>query len=391
MVVVTSLTIVIAVCWVSIRMYFSNEKEDRIQEAVGAAELAAALDDTYRFDDFGMSLKISKNYYVITRETPASDEAYSVLKLNYNDTVKAFEAADIYLRAYDPEGTFQISLTITSDERSKAINNYTELSDAERRNILDVLTAEPGVTSAAEVKHGGWVYYDTSRESTLDGEPLYINQCNTVVNGLQIDLSMQKGKEAILANETKVLTTIAASVEFDNVKTTDTGPVFSWWRILLWAGILVVLTVGVSVVYKHRNAAKRRRLEERRLRRSAAQDEADITADVITVDDKPVTFEEVLGYRDADRYSSRAATDLDTFDISVKEKSPTHGISYFEDEGKSIDDRADDYFDSYFRGPTPRRSGIARLFSTIGAYIGIGFRHIGYFFRNLFRRKPKQK
>ncbi|MCR5685794.1 MAG: HD domain-containing protein [Lachnospiraceae bacterium] len=41
MVVVTSLTIVIAVCWVSIRMYFSNEKEDRIQEAVGAAELAA--------------------------------------------------------------------------------------------------------------------------------------------------------------------------------------------------------------------------------------------------------------------------------------------------------------------------------------------------------------
>lgn len=354
---------------------------------------AAALDDTYRFDEFGMSLKISKNYYVVTRDTPEDDEVFTTLNLKYSDTMSAFEAADIYLRAYDPEGVFQISLTVASDDRSRSINNYSELSDSERRSILDVLTAQSGVTSAAEVKHGGFIFFDTARESSLEGQPLYINQCNTVINGLQIDLSLQKGKEAILANETKVLTTIASSMEFDSVKTTDSGgAVFSWWRVLLWAGILIALSVAVSVIYKHQNAVAHRRLEERRRKRSAELEAADGKADEIIPEEEPVTFDEALGYREDDGFSTRAvADDLDTFDISVREKNPTRGIIYFEDEGKSIDDRADDYFDNYFKESTPRRSGISRMFSSIGAYIGIAFRHLGYFFKNLFKRKPKGK
>ena len=351
---------------------------------------ASALDDTYRFDDFGMSLKISKNYYVITRDTPQDDAVFSTLKLNYADTMAAFEAADIYLRAYDPDGIFQISLTVRKDENSASVNNYSELSESERKGILDTLTAEPSVTSAAEVKHGGNIFFDISRESTADGAPLYISQCNTIINGLQIDLSIRKSGEPLVSSEAKVLTAVAGSLEFDQITTVHSGPVFDWWRLLLWVFILAALTVSISLLYKHQNQVKRRRLEERRRKRAAAAELSD-SADVITIDDEPVTFEEALGYRDADRFSSRAGTDLDSFDISVREKDPSHGVSYFEDGGKSIDDRASDYFDSYFKESTPTRSGIARLFSTIGAYIGIAFRHIGYFFRNLFRGSKNKK
>ena len=359
---------------------------------------AAALDDTYRFEDHGMSVKISKNYYVVTRDTPQDDPVFTTLNLNYRETMNLFEQADIYLRAYDPNGSLQISLTVLSSENSKSVNNYAELNDAERKGILDVLQAEPSVTSAVMVKRGEYIFFDSSRSSTLNGEPLYINQCNTVVNGLQIDISLQKSKETITPTEANVLTAIASSIEFDSVSSAaSSGPVFDWWRMLLWVAILAGLTVAISFGYKRQNEAQRRRLEERRRRRAesaAAAGTAPTESPAVSeADGAEITFEETLGYRDADRFSTRAAADLDYFDISVKEKSPSRGVSYFEDEGKSIDDRSDDYFDTYFKEHTPTRSGIARLTSTVGANLAIWFRHLGYFFKNLlhiFTRKKKQ-
>ena len=356
-----------------------------------AALSASALDDTYRFDEFGMSMKISKNYYVITRDTPQDDPAFTTLKLNRGDVMASFEAADIYLRAYDPDGIFQISLTIRKDDHSTSIHNYAELSESERRAILDALLAESSVTSAVEVKHGSCTFFDTSRESSAGGAPLYINQCNTIVNGLQIDLSIRKSAEPLVASEAKVLTTAAASLEFDESTSSHAGPVFDWWRLLLWIFILAALSVTISLLYRHRNQVKRRRLEERRRKRAAAEAAQSDAADAVMLDDESVSFDEALGYRDGDRFSSRAGTDLDSFDISVREKDPTRGVSYFEDGGKSIDDHSSDYFESYFKESTPARSGISRLLSTIGAYIGIAFRHVGYFFRNLWNKiKPKK-
>ena len=52
MVVLTSVIIVISVCWVSIRFYYSSEKADRIHEAQGAAALAADILDPDMADSF---------------------------------------------------------------------------------------------------------------------------------------------------------------------------------------------------------------------------------------------------------------------------------------------------------------------------------------------------
>ena len=52
MVVLTSLVIVISVCWVSIRLYYSSEKKDRINEAQGAAALAADILDPDMVDTY---------------------------------------------------------------------------------------------------------------------------------------------------------------------------------------------------------------------------------------------------------------------------------------------------------------------------------------------------
>lgn len=338
---------------------------------------AAALDDTYTFDDLGMSLKLSKSYDVITRDTPRGDAVFSKVDLDYDETMTAFHSANIYLRAYEPEGAYQISLTALKDDNTAVVNNYSDLTAAERKAILDTIEGDDSVSSAVEVKHNGNIFFDYTRSTSVDGKEVYISQCNTVVNGVQIDLSLQKEDEEITAEEAKVLTNAANSISFDDIRR-NTGPAFDWWRLLLWAAILVVISVTVSIVYKRQNEAKKRLLEERRKRRAGHNPPEE--------DAKLLTFEEALGYRDDEEFTARAAADeMAGYDISVKEKDPSKGVAFFEDAGDSIDDGSD-YFDTYFEEPVEKRTFMQRVFSKISAYFSIALTHTGYFFKNLFKR-----
>ena len=91
---------------------------------------ASAMDNTYSFDEFGMSMKLPKSYYVITRDTPRGDEVFTKVGLDYDETMTAFRNADIYLRAYDPDKVIQLSMTVTKDENSRTVNNYLPLQTA---------------------------------------------------------------------------------------------------------------------------------------------------------------------------------------------------------------------------------------------------------------------
>lgn len=346
---------------------------------------AAALDDTYSFDDLGMSLKLSKSYHVITRDTPRDDEVFAEVGLDYDETMTAFHAANIYLRAYDPEGIYQISLTVVKDENSTAVNNYSDLTAAERRSILDAILSDASVSSAVEVKHNANIFFDSERAVTVGDKTVYINQSNTVINGMQIDLTLQKSDEAILPDEAKALTNVAGSLSFNRIER-NTGPVFDWWRLLLWLVILAAVSAAISFIYKQYNAANKRKLEERRSSRRAALAAAEQRTEPANNAAGQMTFEEALGYQDDDEFAARAAADeMAGYDISVREKDPAKGVAFFEDEGNGIDDGTD-YFDTYFKEPVEKRSAAQRFFSAIGAYLSIALTHTGYFFKNLFKK-----
>ena len=346
----------------------------------------SALDEKYRFDDLKMSVSVPRDYYVITRDSESDDPAFSALKLGYDETLIAFQNSDIYLRAYDPDQTFFISLIVTTSEESKTINNYSDISPSERKDILENIKSDPSVESAVEVKHNNNIFFDSSGQTADGGKKLFFEQSNTVINGMQIDLLLQKYDEEIIPSESKVLTNMANSLEFDNIVRT-TGPIFEWWRLLLWVGMLAILAFGLTILYRRRNAANRRRLQERRRQRELAL--ARERGEEVP-EEEPETFEEALGYEDTEQFESRGHTDLDTYNIKVAEPNPKRGIAYFEDSGESIDDGSD-YFDTYFSEQAETRKGAARFFGMIGTYIKIGFKRIGFFFKNLKKKIFKKK
>lgn len=357
-----------------------------VMVVLASAIQAAALDDTYSFKDLGMSVKIPKEDYVITVNTPRGDPAFDEVGLDYDETMIAFHSANIYLRAYDPDKTYSISMTVTEDETTAEINNYSDLTTAERKVILDAISQQENVTSAVEVKHDGNIFLD-SQSTVINGDTTtYINLCNTVINGKQIDLTLQKDNEEITPEEAKALTNAAGSLNFDKINR-KTGAVFDWWRLLLWVGILAALSIAVTVIYKQYNASVKRKNEERLKARRAKRGDADDAEPAHAEPEEEITFEESLGYRNDEEFAERAEADeMAGYDIKVRDRDPNKGIEYFEDEGSNIDDGTD-YFDTYFKEQTERRSGIQRFFAAIGFYIKNAFKHIGYFFQNLFKRK----
>lgn len=355
---------------------------------------ASALDDKYTFSDIGMSLKIPKNFTVVTKDLERTDPVFSDAGLDYDETITAFNAAHIYLQAFDPDRTYKVTLTVLSDDNSKSINNYSDLTPQQREEILNNYLSDAMCTSATELKHGGNIFFDITLEEGSEEHPIYINQCNTVINGQNINLTLQKNDESILSDEAKVLTNIANSLSFDKITLNNAGPSFEWWRFLLWIVILAALSVGISFAYKQYNLSRKKKLEERRKRHHPSLQEEAASSSVATPgegsseDSQVPTFDEALGYESDTDFQNRAATDLESFDINVKEKSKAGGISYFEDNGDSIDDGTD-YFDTYFKEPTATRTPVERAAGTVGAYIKIAFNHLGYFFRNMFKAIAK--
>lgn len=355
----------------------------------GFAMQTSALDDTYRFDDIEMSIKFPKSFHVITINSARDDPAFEEVKLDYDETMTAFKAADIYLRAYEAELTYQISMTVTKNENTTSINNYSDLTAADRKSILDTVQSDESVSSAVEVKHNGNIFIDSQRQVAVDGETVYINLSDTVINGMQIDLTLQKVGEEITAEEAKALTNAANSLSFDHIRR-NTGPVFDWWRLLLWVVILAALAVTISFIYRQYNAANKRKLEVRRnLRKNISEASSDEPAHAEAP--KPMTFEESLGYKDDEEFSERAdADEMAGMDIKIRERDPNKGINYFEDEGKGIDDGTD-YFDTYFEEPTEKRAWYQKLGSAISSNFKIAINHIGIFFNNLFAKIFKKK
>lgn len=336
-----------------------------------------AIDDKYEINELGLSIKLPKEYSVITTTTAQDDEVFSKLGLDYNETMTAFSAAHIYLQGVSEDQILKITLTGTSDKNSEAINNYSDLSSSERKRVTEAFLSDQMYTSGTEVKHNGNIFIDLRFARKTPAGTIYGYQCHTVVNGMNVNLTMQKNNEDLTADEIKVITNIANSIKFNKIKR-NSSLAFDWWRILLWILVLVAIGIAAHYLYKFYLNSKKEKEQQRRTQHRI-QSKAHRTEEDLLLDggapakkngaeqslfddlsiDGDMSFEEMLGY-DVDDYRSRANTDLDYFDIDVKTKDDSKGFSFFEDyesdknRSKSdflddlLSDDDSDYFDDFF-------------------------------------------
>ncbi len=356
-----------------------------------------ALDDSYRIDEMEMTLKIPKEYTVITRTTDKNDAAFSKLGLNYDETMTAFSLDNIYLQAIGNSNGLKINLRQITDDNSKEINNYSDLSEAQREEALNVFLKNEMCVSGVEIKHNDNIFFDLNVLQKTQVGNIYIYQCHTVINGMNIDLTLEKQHEALTADEIKIVTNIANSFEFDEIYLKN-GPAFEWWRLLLWIVVLVVVAIAANYLYrtynsKHKNIKTRRISHSHGVDVDSSSDEKTEMSDVSNNkrsllkelgfdDNDEMTFDELLGYDKTDYYS-RSNSEMDSYDIKVKSKRQS-SVSYFEEDEKRITKKGD-YFDEFFNDNDEHKNEKNHKGNVVVFYVKKAFRHLKYFCINVWR------
>ena len=124
----------------------------------------SALENKYYIEELKMSVKVPKDYTVITVQSERGDEAFDKLNLDYDETMTAVYAADIYLQAFDSENKHKITLTMIQDEDSKTVNNYSEITPTQRQAVLDSFLSQAGYVGGVEKKYNGNIFFELDIE-----------------------------------------------------------------------------------------------------------------------------------------------------------------------------------------------------------------------------------
>lgn len=372
-----------------------------------------ALDDTYNIEELNLSVKVPKEYIVVTRTSDRNDSAFSDLSVSYEEKMNELKNADIYLQAISDDGVLKIDLSAAVTDSSEAVNNYSQMSSAQLKDVLDEMMTNSMYTSGVELKRNDIIFFDFK----LQKDNSYGYQCHTVVNGMNINLVLQKNGEELTADEIKIVTNIASSLDFSEIKQEGKNKV-EIWRFLLFIAVIAVVILLVNIIYRHFHPSgkeERARTEDklseqkshtdailashkdeevekeckRSLLGSLGYGEKTEAQETDTENDEE-SFDQMLGY-DVTDYRHRSNSQIESFDLKVKQKKRSNGVKYFEDNGEDLGERIKpdvqkgDYFDNFFNEKTEKRSSSRRFFSNIGLYIRIGFKRLGYFFTNLWR------
>ena len=391
---------------------------------------AGALDDIYNIDELGLSVKIPKEYTVVTRNTDKGDSAFSELSLSYDD----LEKADIYLQAMSDDKLLKVNLSANKNEDSKKINNYADLNEAQRQDALENFLTDKSYTSGVEIKRDEIIYFDFKFSRSSQSGTIYGYQCHTIVNGLFINLTLEKYTEDLTADEIRIITNIANSVDFKTINHQNNKKI-EVWRFLVFVFVILFVIVLVNIFYRHFHSAKdkesQKHKEDKRSEQMSHTDlilssqiEEEIQKEskknlldslgygekieikIPESEDDESSFDQMLGYDTTDYYH-RANSQIDSFDLKVKQKKRSNGVKYFEDDGANIREKEktpqrksksefkvapkaesknnSDYFDDFFSDKTENHPQALGSFSKVGYGIRNSFKRLSYFFINIWR------
>ena len=183
---------------------------------------------TYRLSDLGMSIDVSDDYTVFTRNTSQNDPKLSEWGLTKDYIDSLFQERSIYLDAWDDDISNEIIITMYDSE----LSNYSIFSDTE----LSVLAS----TMVGQFESMGltWIRSEVYNHSQAKFLKIYISQpsgdstsygleYSTVYDSKTINIVLHSNTGAINYSQEKLLQGIIDSIVFDSAPIQIDTPEYS--------------------------------------------------------------------------------------------------------------------------------------------------------------------
>ena len=215
-----------------------------------------------------MNIALPNDVYAILRSGEQSEKALELFKMTAEEAVASLKKSNMYLKASPEDFAYDITVTMTQDEDSKTINNFTELSDKDLIEITNSLTKQKEYTSCTQKKYGDVLYLSLNYHSTEDGDDIAGIQNYTVVNGQKITITLQTRAKDLSDQQKEILEAVMKSVSFTDIKPpvkADTNEdEIKNMMILIYttAGVCIVLFIVLISVLISRSCKKKKLLAE---------------------------------------------------------------------------------------------------------------------------------
>ena len=215
-----------------------------------------------------MNIALPNDVYAILRSGEQNEKALELFKMTAEEAVASLKKSNMYLKASPEDFAYDITVTMTQDEDSKTINNFTELSDKDLIEITNSLTKQKEYTSCTQKKYGDVLYLSLNYHSTEDGDDIAGIQNYTVVNGQKITITLQTRAKDLSDQQKEILEAVMKSVSFTDIKPpvkADTNEdEIKNMMILIYttAGVCIVLFIVLISVLISRSCKKKKLLAE---------------------------------------------------------------------------------------------------------------------------------
>jgi len=222
----------------------------------------------YKLDTLKMNIALPNDVYAILRSGEQNEKALELFKMTAEEAVASLKKSNMYLKASPEDFAYDITVTMTQDEDSKTINNFTELSDKDLIEITNSLTKQKEYTSCTQKKYGDVLYLSLNYHSTEDGDDIAGIQNYTVVNGQKITITLQTRAKDLSDQQKEILEAVMKSVSFTDIKppvkadTNDDEIKNMMILIYTTAGVCIVLFIVLISVLISRSCKKKKLLAE---------------------------------------------------------------------------------------------------------------------------------
>ena len=217
--------------------------------ALSCVFTASAGTIKYYIKPLGMSIRIPDNMSVKTKD-------------NFSDLKDS-----IYLEAMNADKSLSITISMISDDKTKAAGSFAEMPSSAIRKYKENIESD-GFTSGADCSYGGVPFLDFSRKANNEeGVETYVTQSITIVNGMSISVISQSPGDPFTSDEIGLIGSCLESIRFDNVGTGEKKVTF--WGVVLWI-LLVIIVLSVAFIIfsfymgKRNTKRKKEQREERR-------------------------------------------------------------------------------------------------------------------------------
>lgn len=206
-----------------------------------------------------MQITVGSEMMAVTRTTDSSDGYFSLPNNSYDDVMKKMKDGGVYMLATDSQQSITLSVSMFENDDTRKIDNYNRLSESELSDIVVGYqqNADGTTYSGSTVDEGEQdiVWIDFEFRATVGSAVNKQYQANTVVNGKNVSITIQRNGGDVIASDYEALKSVVSSVKFGNAGLPKNFILY----VIIGAAVLVIIILIIIIILAKRAGRRRKK------------------------------------------------------------------------------------------------------------------------------------